>query len=78
MRMCSGGCGRRLQSLRREKKTEHELPAHLVHVHPDDSLYTVVEKMATEHIHRVYVVSHERKPIRVIVQTDILREIIGK
>jgi len=67
-----------ITEFKKREKTEHDLPSHLVHVHQDDSLYTVVEKMATEHIHRVYVVSHDRKPIRVIVQTDILREIIGK
>jgi CBS domain-containing protein len=67
-----------ITEFKKREKSEHDLPSHLVSVHVDDSLYTVVEKMATEHIHRVYVVNHERKPIRVIVQTDILIEIIGK
>lgn len=44
----------------------------------NDTLYTVVEKMATEHIHRVFVVDSVRsmKPIRVITQTDVLHQIL--
>jgi CBS domain-containing protein len=57
-----------------EKKVPHEL----IYVKPDDSLFTVVEKMATLHIHRIYVTDRNQSPIRVITQTDILREILAK
>jgi len=55
-------------------------PAELIYALPNDSLYSVVEKMAKQHIHRIYVVESKEncKPIRVITQTDILREIILK
>jgi len=55
-------------------------PSELVYALPNDSLYSVVEKMAKQHIHGIYVVESKenRKPIRVITQTDILREILFK
>jgi CBS domain-containing protein len=45
-----------------------------------DSLYGVVERMALNHIHRVYVVNDRTQmiPQRVISQTDVLREILGR
>lgn len=57
-----------------EKKVPHEL----IYVKPEDNLYSVVEKMATLHIHRVYVIDRDQTPIRVVTQTDILREILAK
>jgi len=59
-----------------KKKTPNEP----IYVLPSDTLFTVVEKMATQHIHRVYVVDDERhlRPQRVITQQDILREILEK
>jgi len=57
-----------------DKKVPHEL----IYVKPEESLYTVIEKMATLHIHRVYVIDRDQTPIRVITQTDILREILAK
>jgi len=65
---------------KKRERSEHDakVPSELIYVTNHDSLYTVVEKMATLHIHRVYVVDGEKKPIRVITQTDIMREILGK
>jgi len=53
-------------------------PKEVIYVLPTDTLYTVVEKMATKHIHRVFVVEsvESMKPLRVISQVDILREIL--
>eukprot|EP01126_Amoeba_proteus_P034349 TRINITY_DN3419_c0_g1_i3.p1 TRINITY_DN3419_c0_g1~~TRINITY_DN3419_c0_g1_i3.p1 ORF type:complete len:264 (-),score=54.56 TRINITY_DN3419_c0_g1_i3:52-843(-) len=44
----------------------------------DDKLYTVIEKMALNHIHRIYVVdSHESMlPERIISQTDVLQQVL--
>jgi CBS domain-containing protein len=64
------------------ERTEHEkkTPYEPIYVVPTDTLFTVVEKMATQHIHRVYVVDDEKhlRPQRVITQQDILREILEK
>jgi len=63
---------------RERMEYDKKVPSGVIHVKPDDSLYTVVEKMATLHIHRVYVIDRNQAPIRVITQTDILREILAK
>jgi len=51
-----------------------------VFVTNDDTLMTVVEKMALFHIHRVYVVDDKvsMNPQRVISQTDVLREVLRR
>jgi len=53
-------------------------PSRLLCVTNQDNLYTVVEKMATEHVHRIYVVDslESMKPIRVITQTDVLKQLL--
>jgi len=53
-------------------------PPKLSVVVESDTLFTVVEKMATEHIHRVFVVDTMKsmKPIRVITQTDVLHQLL--
>jgi len=55
-------------------------PSTLVYALPTDTLYSVIEKMAKMHIHRIYVVDSNESliPTRVITQTDILREILSK
>jgi len=55
-------------------------PTELIYALPNDSFYSVVEKMAKMHVHRIYVVDSKEsmKPTRVITQTDILREVIYK
>jgi len=55
-------------------------PAGLIHVLPTDTLYTVVELMAVKHIHHVFVVdsAENMTPVKVISQSDIMREILGK
>jgi CBS-domain-containing membrane protein len=69
-----------ISEYKKRERSEHEskVPSELVHVTRSDTLYTVVEKMAVLHIHRIYVVDSHMKPLRVITQTDILREILGK
>jgi CBS domain-containing protein len=57
---------------------QRKVPNELIYVKSDDSLYSVVEKMATLHVHRIYVTERDQSPIRVITQTDILREILAK
>jgi len=49
-----------------------------VYVLPTDTLFTVIEKMAVNHIHRVYMVKDEKsmKPVRVIAQKDVLQVIL--
>jgi len=53
-------------------------PSRVLHVTNNDTLFTVVEKMATEHVHRIYVVdsSESMKPLRVITQTDVLKQLL--
>lgn len=63
---------------RERMEYEKKVPNELIYVKPEDPLFTVVEKMATLHIHRVYVVDRDQTPIRVITQPDILREILAK
>jgi len=41
-----------------------------------DTLETVVEKVSSNHVHRIYVVDESGKPLRVITLTDILRLLI--
>jgi len=62
------------------KEFPDKTPSELVYALPDDSFYSVVEKMAKMHIHRIYVVDSKQnmKPTRVITQTDILREVLFK
>jgi len=67
------------------KTKEHEeysekTPAAIIHVLPTDTLYKVVELMAIKHVHHVFVVNSETKmvPERVITQTDVMREILGR
>jgi len=61
-----------------KKEFPSKTPPSLVYVVPSDTLFTAVEKMAKLHVHRIYVVDDEEtlKPIRVVTQTDLLREII--
>jgi CBS domain-containing protein len=49
-----------------------------LYVTDEDTLHDVVSKMALNHIHRVYVVSNDMVPQRVISQTDILKEILKR
>uniref|UniRef100_A0A6B2LDC7 CBS domain-containing protein n=1 Tax=Arcella intermedia TaxID=1963864 RepID=A0A6B2LDC7_9EUKA len=60
------------------KEFPDKTPAALVFVLPTDSLFTVVEKMAKLHIHRIYVVDSAESltPLRVITQTDLLKEVL--
>jgi len=55
-------------------------PATVLYALPSHTLYQVIETMALKHVHHVYVVDDEKsmKPIRVITQTDILREMLDK
>jgi CBS domain-containing protein len=55
-------------------------PGGVITVLPSDTLYQVVEIMAVKHVHHVFVVesASSRKPVRVISQTDVLREILAK
>jgi len=47
---------------------------------PTDTLYTVIELMAVKHVHHIFVVdSYEKmKPVRVISQADVMREVLGR
>jgi len=58
----------------------NQTPNKVIYALPSDTLYSVVEKMVTYHIHRVFVVDSvsSMKPTAVISQTDILREILGR
>jgi len=53
-------------------------PANPQVVLPSHTLYNVLEKMAVEHIHRVFVVDslESMKPIRTLTQTDVLRQML--
>eukprot|EP01126_Amoeba_proteus_P044754 TRINITY_DN4989_c0_g1_i2.p1 TRINITY_DN4989_c0_g1~~TRINITY_DN4989_c0_g1_i2.p1 ORF type:complete len:199 (+),score=36.16 TRINITY_DN4989_c0_g1_i2:900-1496(+) len=59
------------------KQTGRENPAFVL---PTDSLYSVVEKMALYHIHRLYEVESvmSMKPIGVVSQSDILSSVLRK
>jgi len=63
----------------REEFSE-KTPAGVLHVLPTDTLYTVVELMAVRHVHHIFVVDSKEKmtPVRVITQTDIMREVLGR
>jgi len=69
-----------LAEYKKQEKSDHgkKVPSELIYVTPDDTFYAVVEKMANLHIHRVYVVDKTHRPIRVITQADVLREVLGK
>lgn len=55
-------------------------PSGLIFLLPTDTLFQVVELMAVKHVHHVFIVEDNTslKPVRVISQTDILREILSK
>jgi len=55
-------------------------PKEVIYVVPTDTFGDVIEKMARQHIHRVYVVasSDNLTPTHVISQTDVLQEILSK
>jgi len=61
----------------REEFPGHHIPEKPVVVLETDPLEMVVEAMALKHVHRVFVVDSREtmRPLRVISQTDILREI---
>jgi len=68
-----------ISEYKKRERSEHDAKIpELTYVTKEDSLYAVIEKMATLHIHRVYVVDGDKKPIRVITQNDVMREILGK
>jgi CBS domain-containing protein len=69
-----------VSEFKKKERSEYErkVPAEVIYVKADDSLYTVVEKMATLHVHRIYVIDRNQSPIRLITQADILREILAK
>jgi len=69
-----------ISEFKKRERSEYEkkVPSELIYVKADDSLYTVVEKMATLHVHRIYVTDRDQSPIRLITQADILREILAK
>jgi len=67
------------------KKKVHEefpgkTPQNLQYALPTHTFYQVVEMMATNHVHHIFVVDNEKsmKPTRVITQTDVLREVLNK
>ena len=53
-----------------------------VHTHrlsiitPSDTLETVITKLATEHVHRLYVVDHDRKPVGVVSLRDVIARFV--
>eukprot|EP01127_Copromyxa_protea_P001341 TRINITY_DN1135_c0_g1_i4.p2 TRINITY_DN1135_c0_g1~~TRINITY_DN1135_c0_g1_i4.p2 ORF type:complete len:163 (+),score=32.18 TRINITY_DN1135_c0_g1_i4:619-1107(+) len=47
-----------------------------LYVKDTNTLRDIVELMALNHIHRVYVVSDDLSPIKVISQTDVLRMVL--
>jgi CBS-domain-containing membrane protein len=57
-----------------------QTPKGVIYAFPTDTFESVIEKMARQHIHRVYVVvsKDDLTPTHVISQTDVLQEIIGK
>jgi CBS domain-containing protein len=62
----------------REEFPGHHIPGQPLAVTETDTLWTVVEMMATKHVHRVFVVDSREtmRPVRVLSQTDILRELL--
>jgi CBS-domain-containing membrane protein len=59
----------------RAEFSTHPISLVPVTVTEDDLVTTVIEKMALQHVHRVFVVDAAKKPLRVISETDILRAI---
>jgi len=56
----------------------HFIPLNPVCVVPTDTLYSVIEKMALQHVHRVFVVDSLETmiPLRIVSQTDVLKQLI--
>jgi len=61
----------------REEFPGHRIPEKPIVVVETDTLEMIVEAMALKHVHRVFVVDSREsmRPLRVISQTDILREL---
>jgi len=57
-----------------------QTPLSLLYAVESHTLYQVLEMMAVEHVHQVFVVDNtfSMKPIYAITQTDVLREVLGK
>jgi len=47
----------------------------VVTLRPQDTFKTVLDVITFEHIHRVYVVDFEGRPLRVITLTDLLEQL---
>jgi len=62
--------------LKVRKETHGDRPHTIVTVKPDDTLETVIKKLAEHKIHRVYIVDEQKKPVGVISLKDVLHEII--
>jgi len=62
----------------REEFPSHKIPTKPVVAIESDPISSILEKMATQHLHRVFVVDslESMKPMRVITQTDILRAVL--
>eukprot|EP00005_Dracoamoeba_jomungandri_P002054 CAMPEP_0174253514 /NCGR_PEP_ID=MMETSP0439-20130205/2875_1 /TAXON_ID=0 /ORGANISM="Stereomyxa ramosa, Strain Chinc5" /LENGTH=312 /DNA_ID=CAMNT_0015334569 /DNA_START=20 /DNA_END=958 /DNA_ORIENTATION=- len=55
------------------RKQQDKPKDHLVAVKKDATLGEVVQKLAEEHVHRVFVVDAEGKPIGIVAMTDVAR-----
>jgi len=62
--------------LRKEYQEKHNRPKHIVHVTADVTLGHVLELLATNNIHRVYIVDKDTKPIGLVSLKDLLEQLL--
>ena len=60
---------------RRQHSLGSEVGQQLVVCSPSDTFEQVLEKLVHNHLHRLYVVSTDERPIGIITLTDVLRKI---
>jgi len=60
----------------KERKETESMPRHPIFATPDDTLETVINILALNEVHRVYVVDSNHHPIGIVSLKDILLEII--
>jgi CBS domain-containing protein len=62
--------------MREEYSKRHGRPTHMVSCVGSETIADVINKLAENHIHRVYIVDDANKPVGLVSLKDLLAEIL--
>jgi len=52
-------------------------PQEVVVCKPDETIFSVMEKLHKHNIHRIYVVDEHKRPLRIVTMTDLFHLFLG-